>query len=511
MKTRITFSTRWLSPYSALAWVAVGVGLLACSAEFKTRCPEGTVQTGGGDVDEVCKPSDMSAGGAGMAGGSASAGGGAPGSGGSGAGGAAGQMGAPLPGSLDATFGQEGRVRVPILFEGKSIFSLEIRGAKLQSSGKLVIAGTATFNGTYQRPFLARLDESGNLDASFGGGSGYVVLPISPLPALTYGIEAFEVMPDDKIIAVGYVDSPYEEDYATQLARFNANGTPDDTFEAAAVEPALDKYTILRTAGDKLLVTGNHKAANDIYLPPTHFYAFRFDASGQKDDSFVPVELKDQNGGLSDRGAVAVDASGRFVVAMLQRSADFMPGKFAAVARLSPTGLLDTSFGGQGTGYHFENFGTGRLGGIAVDGKGNLIVAGSIHESQRQGALVRFAPDGSLVDGSFGTSGVVSGAPVGDDVDTWSCLVVLPNDKIVAAGHRTERQGNIDFYTPIAARFMPNGAFDAQYGGRGTGSVLLGEGTAVDTCLLDHSGRALVVGHSLLNGSVGMDVIRILN
>lgn len=445
-----------------------------------------------------------------MAGSSAGVGG-VSGSGGSGASGASGQMGAPLPGSLDAAFGQGGKVRVPILFESKSIFSLEIRGAKLQSSGKLVIAGTASFTGPYQRPFLARLDESGNLDASFGGGSGYIILPISPVPALTYGIEAFDIMPDDKIVAVGYVDSPYEEFYATQLARFNANGTPDDTFEAAAVEPALDRYTLLRTAGDKLLVAGNHKLSNDIYLPATHFYAFRFDASGQKDDSFVPVELKDQSGGLSDRGAIAVDSSGRFVIAMLQRGADFMPGKFAAVARLSPTGLLDTSFGGQGTGYHFENFGTGGLGGIAVDGRGNLIVAGTISESQRQGALVRFAPDGSQVDGGFGSSGVISGAPGEDEVDAWSCLMVLPNDKIIAAGHRTERQGNVDFYTSVAARFMPDGAFDTQYGGRGTGAALLGEGTAVDTCLLDHSGRALVVGHSFLNGSINMDVVRILN
>ncbi len=47
----------------ALAMTTAGVGLWACSGEFKTACPEGTTQTaGGGDVDQACTRDDQLAG-----------------------------------------------------------------------------------------------------------------------------------------------------------------------------------------------------------------------------------------------------------------------------------------------------------------------------------------------------------------------------------------------------------------------------------------------------------------
>lgn len=55
-----TLLSSLLAPIStrvALCFAGAGVGLLACSGEFKTTCPEGTTQTaGGGDINEACRP-----------------------------------------------------------------------------------------------------------------------------------------------------------------------------------------------------------------------------------------------------------------------------------------------------------------------------------------------------------------------------------------------------------------------------------------------------------------------
>ncbi|HEU4404299.1 MAG TPA: hypothetical protein VFS43_03270 [Polyangiaceae bacterium] len=63
---------------SSLALLAAGGALGACSGEFKTRCPDGTVQIGGGDVNDpgVCKDAAGGAGGEGGAPGMGSGGGG---------------------------------------------------------------------------------------------------------------------------------------------------------------------------------------------------------------------------------------------------------------------------------------------------------------------------------------------------------------------------------------------------------------------------------------------------
>jgi alpha-tubulin suppressor-like RCC1 family protein len=92
MKTKTILSTslgRMALPSFLSAAAAVGA-FAACSGEFKTECPEGTVQQGGGDVDEAC----VAAGAGGSGGEAGTSGTGGATSGSSGAGGSSGSAGA---------------------------------------------------------------------------------------------------------------------------------------------------------------------------------------------------------------------------------------------------------------------------------------------------------------------------------------------------------------------------------------------------------------------------------
>jgi alpha-tubulin suppressor-like RCC1 family protein len=94
MKSKTTLSSTLARALPSFTLLVAGMGAWACSAEFQTRCPDGSTQTaGGGDINDACTPNDQLAG----AGGTPGAGqGGAPGAGGSpGSSGAGGSV--PLP------------------------------------------------------------------------------------------------------------------------------------------------------------------------------------------------------------------------------------------------------------------------------------------------------------------------------------------------------------------------------------------------------------------------------
>ncbi len=100
MKTKTILSTAPSFLLPALGLLAAGGAFAACTADFKTECPEGTEQVaGGGDVGDACR--EIAGGGGSGAGGPAGGNAGAPGggSGGSGVGGSGtgGSAGAPVP------------------------------------------------------------------------------------------------------------------------------------------------------------------------------------------------------------------------------------------------------------------------------------------------------------------------------------------------------------------------------------------------------------------------------
>ena len=79
---------------------------------------------------------------------------------------------------------------------------------------------------------VARYKANGTLDATFGGGSGYVRLDIDGMATATtewgYGVA---IQPDGKIVAAGFGQLAVRPNPGYVLvARLNTNGTLDSTF-----------------------------------------------------------------------------------------------------------------------------------------------------------------------------------------------------------------------------------------------------------------------------------------
>jgi uncharacterized delta-60 repeat protein len=245
---------------------------------------------------------------------------------------------------------------------------------------------------------------------------------------------------DDKIIAAGTVFvnfTPGESsntDFA--LARYNPDGTPDGTFgnggqvstDFLGLED--DAFSVLIQPDGKIVAVGS---AND----PATFYDFagvRYLSNGTIDTTFgvagkVHTDFGDQN---FDRArSAALQADGGIVAAgfaISQKVQNF------AVARYNSSGVLDTNFGTGGiTQIDFGNCCQGATK-VLLQGNGKIItVGGSNGESSEDDFLLaRLTPTGAL-DPTFGAGGKVR-TSFGDLNGGANGAAFQPDGKIVAVG-----------------------------------------------------------------------------
>lgn len=129
-----------------------------------------------------------------------------------------------LDGSFDTTFNPGGPwPGIATVRPGHALTSV------LQpSDGKIVLAGFSTANNDGVNPdtTLARLNPDGTIDTTFGGGTGYVVQPLS-----AYGDEAqgLALQPDGKIVTAGPIQG------GLAVARFLSDTTTTATASSSAM------------------------------------------------------------------------------------------------------------------------------------------------------------------------------------------------------------------------------------------------------------------------------------
>src|SRR5262245_57732496 len=117
---------------------------------------------------------------------------------------------------LDPRYGASGKVATH--FENKTS---EIHAVAILANGEICVAGMA--GGDFA---VARYNANGSLDVSFGSG-GKVTTDFTG-PNGFDEADAIAVQPDNRIIAVGHAANGSASDFA--LARYNENGTLDSTF-----------------------------------------------------------------------------------------------------------------------------------------------------------------------------------------------------------------------------------------------------------------------------------------
>jgi uncharacterized delta-60 repeat protein len=339
-------------------------------------------------------------------------------------------------GTLDTTFGA-GAGYVTTDFDGTD-FDFA-RGVAVTGGDKIILGGSA--NGDLA---LVRYQPSGSLDLGFGTG-GKVTLDIQ---GAMDSIRSVLVRPSDsKITVAGYATM---SDNGTNfvVARFRSNGVLDTTFGVNGLG-----YNVTNVGGGDqargavfgpngtILVAGYTKFGTGVQ----DFAVVRYRPNGTLDPTFGTGGMKIIDLGAGDVARdIKVQADNKIVVCGYTGAGggrpagpEKGPGDFAVV-RLLTNGTLDTSFGGGDGIATFDPGGSDHARACAIQPDGKIILSGDTWVSPNDKfATVRFNSDGT-VDGTFGTGGMVvtDFGPGGGD--EHACDVkVLPDGRIIAVGPYT--------------------------------------------------------------------------
>jgi len=257
------------------------------------------------------------------------------------------------------------------------------RAVAVQADGKTVVAGGARADENHLVTFaLVRYLPGGRLDPGFGVG-GKVFTPFDEFNGS--GALAVVVQTDGKIVAAGHAANPEAHHDTFALARYNEDGTLDDTF-------------------------GN--------------------------GGLVLTAIYGQAGaGPEDRAnALAIDSQGRIVVA--GESGSFFYDM--AVARYNADGTLDDTFGDGGKLVK-DLGGDDRAYSVAIQPDGKILIGGTAWQTDAEGntsagefTVVRLLDDGTP-DSGFGTDGAVLTDFRGGD-DVARSVLLRPDGRIAVAG-----------------------------------------------------------------------------
>jgi uncharacterized delta-60 repeat protein len=329
-------------------------------------------------------------------------------------------------GHLDTTFGRNGGVVTPIHVNNEYG-----RGVIQQTDGKLVVAGYAS-NGSNDDFALARYNPDGSLDPTFGSG-GIVTTAIG---SGTDRIFSVILLPDGKLVAAGQSAQGVNLRFA--VARYNTDGSLDLAFGTngttiTSVGPTPEfstAYALLRQPDGKLVVAGSTGIADSNVNQD--FALARYTPNGSLDPSFGSGGIVTTAVSSNDEiYAATLQADGRIVVAGYSETTNPGPA-LIAVGRYNADGTLDASFGTNGRVTTSLSGVWDMATAVVMQPDGGIVVAGYSSPSTAQQAVVlRYAADGSL-DLSFGSAGVVWIPTSGFDV--FSALLRQPDGQLVAAG-----------------------------------------------------------------------------
>jgi uncharacterized delta-60 repeat protein len=361
------------------------------------------------------------------------------------------------PGSIDTTFGQNGRVPYqPSLPNGGTPVH---RRSVLQSDGKIVTLMTYGQGGIQN--LLARLNADGTLDDSFGA-SGYAYIPWAG--AGTYGYELTKqvVNDEERFVVAGW--EPCGNRSCLRIERFTNTGDSDPTFGSAGktsvsveyaraitVQPSDQKIVIVNGVGDVVRL-----------LP-----------SGIADGSFGSGGVSRVSGlgflGVTITSTGRILASGRTTSGRL----DF------AVVRLNSNGSLDNGGASDSTlgdsfgiaGKALTDFGgyTEEAYSVVTDSLDRVIASGQAQmggsaNSNFNAVLVRYSENGQL-DTTFGNGGK-TWLDIGNRQDLFTTLALQSDGKIVATGEG--RYYDTAFAADmLTARYNDDGTTDATFGAGG--------------------------------------------
>ena len=261
------------------------------------------------------------------------------------------------------------------------------------------------------------------------------------------------------------------------LARYTPAGFPDPAFgtDGGVVMnlPDASARAVVVDGEQRAVIAGLASRDDEVRV-----FLARFLRDGRLDATFG-------NGGVSDFGAtfavrdLVAQPDGKLLVGGDVRQPD---GSSALhVARLTPNGALDATFGAGGTAV-VSRADSYVFAALAYQPGGGVLAAGQVARPDRahEVLVMRFTPDGH-VDESFGNAGEARpqfSLPGGVAGASPSSLAALGDGRIAVTASVSRYDPSLPreqwAKRPAVARLLPDGSFDPSFGDDGTADTWVG-------------------------------------
>jgi uncharacterized delta-60 repeat protein len=349
---------------------------------------------------------------------------------------------------------------------------------------------------TPEGDLIGALDASGILDASFGFGG---------VQKLGYYVADLAIDSHDRILVLEGDASPLFFSSSVTVSRYFSDGSLDLTFGTMGTTTIADTgydftpSSIALDENDDAYLVGTAVRLPDV--GETELWVARVENDGVIDTSFggggtgwtLPLPAADLSQGL----AIVPDDKGD-VFATGSAQTDPSLG-LVTLVKLTPAGLLDTSFG-AGAGFvttdadpttTSSHQAQGKS--VVVDNLGNLVVAGSINVpfSSSSSVVLRYLPNGDI-DPLFAAGAPLVLAFDGDDNGTAQTVMLDGRNRIVVTGI-TEKTGDpVNFF---ALRLNEDGTPDTSFGS-GAGYRIVNDSAFGGRSAFVHGENILMLGNT---------------
>ncbi|HYC48023.1 MAG TPA: hypothetical protein VED01_21325 [Burkholderiales bacterium] len=302
-------------------------------------------------------------------------------------------------GSLDTTFDVDGKVTTPV-----GTFYDVAWTVVVQADGKILLGGYGWGAGNTDFA-VVRYNADGTLDTSFDG-DGKVTTPFG---TSTDEGASLALQADGRIVVAGYTWNGANYDFA--LARYNTNGSLDTTFDSdgkltTAFGTSDDFGRSVTVQSDGRILVAGHTWNGANY----DFALARYNANGTLDTTFdFDGKVTTPVGTASDEAwSVTLQSDGKILAAGRTQNGgnyDF------TLLRYNANGSLDTTFDGDGKVIAAIGAAADEAWSVTLQSDGRILVAGSsFNGSNSDFALLRFNSDGSL-DTTFDAVTTLNGTP----------------------------------------------------------------------------------------------------
>lgn len=355
-------------------------------------------------------------------------------------------------GTPDPTFGGDGRVLIDV----ESGASESVSDVALDSEGRIIVAGTIFKPSTPTRGFVTRLLPSGLPDASFDSDGTYIFASETTLSGV-------EVDAGNRVIATGG-DINAGTSFDFFAARLLESGTPDPSFSGDGLQTI--NFGGMRTDvsidavldGQGRIVLTGYTALGGV----ASLAVARLKTDGELDPTYNAsgFQFPDVGGASSYGNSVAIDDQGRILVAGSLTSGGVTN---PLAIRLQPGGLFDSTFDGDGR--LNLDFAVGQeetAEQVLIDEQKRIVLAGSARVTigtPYAGIVARLSPSG-VPDQSFSGDGQVVTRSVEADYVRGAALD--PAGRIVTSGSLTPEDSLPS--DALLMRFSSAGQFDTTLG-----------------------------------------------